>query len=206
MKQIIRLSVLGLSALLSTAAMANDADQLKQQLSHLNGMTADFQQQVTDVNHKEIQQGSGVIALAYPNRLYWHLTEPDESLIVADGKDVWVYNPFAEEVTVMDMKDVIAASPIALLVHRDAKTWQNYNVTRDGECYHIKPKQLDSQVVGVDVCFKGQTLSTFSIRDSQGNDSRFKLKGQRALDAKDDALFKFTVPENVDVDDQRTGE
>ncbi|MCL1037916.1 outer membrane lipoprotein chaperone LolA [Shewanella submarina] len=206
MKKRVSFSLVAMALAFSAGALADDAASLKQKLGQLDGMSADFQQTVTDVNDKQIQQGQGVIALASPNRLYWHLTSPDESMIVADGKDVWIYNPFAEEVTVLGIDEVIAASPIALLVQQDDKVWQDYGVTKAGDCYQIKPKSLDSQVVGVDVCFKGDTLSQFSILDSQGNNSLFKLRGQRALDARDDTLFKFTVPENVDIDDQRTGE
>ncbi|MGI2261428.1 outer membrane lipoprotein chaperone LolA [Shewanella sp. GXUN23E] len=201
-----RVSFSVIAMALAFSAAADDAASLKQKLGHLNAVSADFQQTVTDVNDKQIQQGEGVIALAAPNRLYWHLTSPDESMIVADGKDVWIYNPFAEEVTVMGIDEVIAASPMALLVQQDDKVWQDYNVTQNGDCYQIKPKSLDSQVVGVDVCFNGEQLSQFSILDNQGNTSLFKLRGQRALEAGDNSLFKFTVPQNVDVDDQRAGE
>ncbi|MCF1439470.1 MAG: outer membrane lipoprotein chaperone LolA, partial [Shewanella sp.] len=142
-----RVSFSVIAMALAFSAAADDATSLKQKLGHLNAVSADFQQTVTDVNDRQIQQGEGVIALAAPNRLYWHLTSPDESMIVADGKDVWIYNPFAEEVTVMGIDDVIAASPIALLVQQDDKVWQDYSVTQQGDCYQIKPKSLDSQVV-----------------------------------------------------------
>ena len=46
-----------------------------------------------------------------PNRFNWHTTSPDESLIVADGKDVWVYDPFVEQVTALKMKDAVLNTP-----------------------------------------------------------------------------------------------
>lgn len=185
---------------------ADDSSALQEKLSQMNGLKANFQQQVIDVNNKIIQQGKGKIALERPNKLYWHLTSPDESMIVADGKDVWIYNPFAEEVTVMGIQDVIAASPIALLVHTDKKIWQQYQVLKQGDCYQITPLDNDSQVVGVNVCFAQDKLNKFTILDTQGNKSEFLLSNQTPLTTADSKLFDFIVPSQVDVDDQRNGD
>ncbi|MGL5665096.1 MAG: outer membrane lipoprotein chaperone LolA, partial [Shewanella sp.] len=39
--------------------------------------------------------------------------------------------------------------------------------------------------------------------DDKGNLSQFDLSNQHRISAADKALFKFVLPENVDVDDQR---
>ncbi|ABE55028.1 outer membrane lipoprotein carrier protein LolA [Shewanella denitrificans OS217] len=202
-------TALGASALLtSTACVADDAAKLRGKLAQVDSLHAAFSQQVTDINNKLIQQGQGVFALAYPSKFYWHLVEPDESLIVADGTDLWVYNPFAEEVTVMDVSQAVEASPIALLVHRDEETWSLYHVeqasaTGDTSCFNILPKTLKANVVAVSVCFKGKQLTDFNLTDSQGNLSRFALSAQRQVKSDEIQLFKFALPENVDIDDQR---
>ena len=141
--------------------------------------------------------------MAYPNQFYWHLTQPDESQIVADGKDLWIYNPFAEEVVIMDFAEAINASPIALLVHRDDATWSQYSVTKQQDCYEIKPKAIDSGILSVKVCFKNAQLANFNVADDKGNLSQFDLSNQQAITDKDKALFSFVLPDNVDVDDQR---
>lgn len=187
----------------SIAANADDSAALKNKLAKINNVKADFSQTVTDLNQKVIQTGKGVLALAFPNRFYWHLTEPDESLIVADGSDVWVYNPFAEEVTVMDVGQAIKASPIALLVHRDAKTWAQYQVKQEGDCFRIKPLNIDSAMSAVEVCFKGEALTEMVLDDKQGNVSQFRLSNQQPLSKSESSLFTFMLPEGVDVDDQR---
>lgn len=201
--------VTALTLLLSTSVFADDSEQLRERLIKADSLKADFTQQVTDINDKVIQSGKGVFALAYPNKFYWHLTEPDESLIVADGKDLWIYNPFAEEVTVMDFSDAIEASPMALLVHRDEQTWSKYSVEQvmpeSGKaCYFIKPKAIDSNVVTVTVCFNETQLTDFNLLDEQGNHSQFQLSNQTVVATDETSLFEFTVPTNVDIDDQRS--
>lgn len=188
---------------ISATVFADDAQLLRDTLVSTASLKADFKQTVTDVNQKVIQTGSGVFALAHPNQFYWHLTAPDESQIVADGKDLWIYNPFAEEVVIMDFAEAINASPIALLVHRDDATWSQYSVTKKQDCYGIKPKAIDAGIVTVNVCFKDSQLAKFNVLDDKGNLSQFDLSNQQAISTDDKSLFKFVLPENVDVDDQR---
>lgn len=187
----------------SATVFADDAQRLRDTLVSTASLKADFKQTVTDVNQKVIQTGSGIFALAHPNQFYWHLTAPDESQIVADGKDLWIYNPFAEEVVIMDFAQAINASPIALLVHRDDATWSQYSVTKNQDCYGIKPKAIDAGIVTVNVCFKASQLAKFNVLDDKGNLSQFDLSNQKAISTDDKSLFKFVLPDNVDVDDQR---
>lgn len=199
----ISLLALSIATLFVANVNADDAASLKQKLVDLDSLKADFSQSVTDINGKLIQQGTGRFALAVPNQFYWHLTAPDESLIVADGTDVWIYNPFAEEVSVLDLNQAIDASPIALLVHRDENTWQQYTVTLSNDCFDISPKDLDSGVAKVEVCFAADNLTSMKLEDRQGNISQFQLSKQQKLTESDRNLFKFAVPEGVDIDDQR---
>ncbi|WP_394230673.1 outer membrane lipoprotein chaperone LolA [Shewanella colwelliana] len=199
----ISMLALSLPLMVVSNAMADDSASLKQKLEELNSLHAEFSQTVTDINGKVIQQGSGTFALSVPNQFYWHLTSPDESLIVADGNDVWIYNPFAEEVSVLDLNQAIDASPIALLVHRDEKTWQQYSVTQENRCYQIVPKDIDAGVTKVAVCFDDNSLSMMTLEDQQGNISEFNLTEQGPVSDSQSSLFKFVVPEGVDIDDQR---
>ncbi|MCL1144491.1 outer membrane lipoprotein chaperone LolA [Shewanella sp. 10N.261.52.F9] len=205
MKKILTIAALSLPMFYQTPAFAADADadELKAKLTEVNSLKANFNQTVTDINNKVIQTGEGVFALSHPNQFYWHLTAPDESLIVADGADVWVYNPFAEEVSVMDINQAINASPIALLVHSDDATWSQYTVSQKGNCFDISPKDTDSGVSEVQVCFDANQLTQMVLKDQQGNISDFSLTNQSAIAETDRDLFKFIVPDDVDIDDQR---
>ncbi|MGS0689230.1 outer membrane lipoprotein chaperone LolA [Shewanella sp. 30m-9] len=203
MKKIFAIAVLSLPLLSHFPAFAGASDELKVKLTEVNSLKANFTQTVTDINDKVIQRGEGVFALSHPNQFYWHLTAPDESLIVADGTDVWIYNPFAEEVSVMDLNQAINASPIALLVHSDDATWSQYNVIQHQNCFDISPKDKDSGVSEVQVCFNDKQLTKMVLKDQQGNISDFTLTNQSVIAGKDQALFEFIVPDDVDIDDQR---
>ncbi|NRD74284.1 outer membrane lipoprotein chaperone LolA [Shewanella sp. VB17] len=206
MRKVLSAFVLALPLLASQYVQADESSALKTKLTEVSTLKAKFEQTVTDINNKQIQKGSGVFALAYPNQFYWHLKAPDESLIVADGKDVWIYNPFAEEVSVMDLNQAINASPIALLVHRDEETWSQYSVTNTNGCFNITPKSVEGGVESVKVCFDGNTLTKMVLHDQQGNVSQFSLSEQTGIADNELSMFKFIVPDDVDIDDQRLKE
>ncbi|ABL99978.1 outer membrane lipoprotein chaperone LolA [Shewanella amazonensis] len=192
------------SAVLPFAVFADDAKELVSKLDVMQGIKANFSQKVTDQNGKLIQEGSGVIAMHQPDAFYWHLTAPDESLIVAKDNSVWVYNPFAEEVSILDMEDILKASPMALLVHRDEKRWNEYQIDRKGSCFDITPRQgVESAVDTVSVCFANNTLSDIRLTDAQGSTSHFSLSEQAAVTDADESLFQFQIPDGVSIDDQR---
>lgn len=194
-----------LTALLPLAAQADDAAMLAARLDAMQGIKANFSQKVTDQNGKLIQQGTGVIAMHQPDAFYWHLTAPDESLIVAKDNTVWVYNPFAEEVSILDMEDILKASPMALLVHRDEKSWSEYQIDKKDDCFDISPRPgIESAVNTVSVCFANQTLSDIRLTDGQGGTSHFALSAQAQISEADAKLFSFDMPEGVSIDDQRT--
>jgi outer membrane lipoprotein carrier protein len=101
MKSLMKKQLLMGSILLvaSSQVWADAASDLKQ-LSSVNVFSATFAQTVYDSKGKELQRAGGLL-VQRPNRFNWHTTSPDESLIVADGKDVWVYDPFVEQVTAL---------------------------------------------------------------------------------------------------------
>lgn len=203
MNKLIAFAVASIPFFAPFSAHADASELLKVKLAEIDNLKANFSQTVTDINKKVIQTGEGVFALAQPNKFYWHLTAPDESLIVADGTDVWIYNPFNEEVSVMDVDQAISASPIALLVHDDAQTWSQYNVTKSNECFAISPIDKEAGVSEVEVCFNETTLTQMILKDQQGNTSNFSLSMQSKMAENERDLFKFVVPDNVDIDDQR---
>ncbi len=43
--------------------------------------------------------GRGDLWVKRPNLFNWHMTQPDESVLVSDGKTLWFYNPFVEQAT-----------------------------------------------------------------------------------------------------------
>ena len=183
---------------------------LREKLAHLNVFTADFTQDVVSESGESLEQSAGNLAISKPNLAHWHTKEPDELTIVSDGNDVWFYNPWIEQVSVYSLSSAIAKTPILLLTSKDELLWQQYDVTKVNSRFVISAKDPNSQVKSLTLVFavdeqNHQTshLSQFSFLDATGQVSHIKLSNFDIHKSLPESLFKFVVPEEVQVDDQR---
>jgi outer membrane lipoprotein carrier protein len=174
-------------------------------LAHFSG---NFTQEVRSESGDLLEQSSGQLAISKPNLANWHTSEPDELEIVSDGQDVWFYNPWIEQVSVYSLSAAIAQTPILLLTSKDEALWQGYSVTHNGsDKFVIIAKDVNSQIKSLTLAFdsskEGSKLQQFSFLDATGQLSHIKLSDFDDHNAPEASLFKFVVPEGVQIDDQR---
>lgn len=176
--------------------------QLQRYLNTMQQFQAQFEQQVVDEQGEVIQESSGRMALARPNQFHWQVTEPDEELMVADGNALWLYNPFLEQVTIMDFQKALQQSPFMLLMSDDAAAWDEYTISQISNGFSIKPN-APQLIAEIRIELNGNEISHLILLDSQGKTSAFSLSQFDANSSLPNALFHFTVPQGVEIDDQR---
>ncbi len=192
-----------IAGLLSAQAFADDAAALQSRLNKVNSFHASFTQTVTDGSGANVQQGQGELWVKRPSLFNWHMTAPDESTIISDGKTLWFYNPFVEQVSATWLKNATSNTPFMLIARNQRSDWKNYNVTQQGDHFALTPKNGGGNLkqFSIDVTPEG-TINQFSAIEQDGQRSNYQLKSQKngAIDA---AKFQFTPPKGVTVDDQR---
>ncbi len=188
----------------ATQVLSSAKKALMHKLANLSAFKADFQQSVFAEEGQLLQQNQGMLAVSKPNLLYWHVTTPDESLIVSDGNTLWFYDPFIEQVTLYAIDNAINNTPVLLLVSPDLVIWQAYQVQQLAKNrFMITSKDENSQVKSLELIFADKALTDFVIIDATGQISRIKLLNNKPLDNNDKALFHFTPSAGVEIDDQR---
>lgn len=214
----------------SSSKLEISKELLRTKLAKLNFFSANFMQKVVSETGELLEQSSGKLAISKPNLANWHTLEPDELAIVSDGNDVWFYNPWIEQVSVYSLSAAIAKTPILLLTSKDESLWQQYTVTQEniplentaqgntsqketnfvGSRFVITAIDPNSQIKSLTLNFSitGQDkpvseLSQFSFLDATGQVSYIKLSNFDAQKVPDSSLFNFSVPEGVQIDDQR---
>lgn len=196
-----------LSSLSAAHAAAADKDALIERLSGLATLQAEFSQQVTDPAGELVQQLHGRLALARPNYLYWQTDAPDETLMVADGSNLWYYNPFVEQVTVYRQAEAMEQSPLLLLLDADAQAWSHYTVKQEGNSFALQPNPSADTQQSLQLIFaedqNSAALQRIILDDGQGQISTIDLENLRLNQPVERGLFEFTLPEGVDLDDQR---
>lgn len=188
----------------SSQVWADAASDLKQKLAAVNLFSAQFQQTVFDSKGKELQKASGDLLVSRPNRFNWHTKSPDESLIVADGKDVWIYDPFVEQVTALKLQDAVVNTPFILIASSDDKYWKNYDVTEQDDVFTVTSRNQDELIASFRITFDRQdNISRFDVKEAQGQWSEFTLSGFNRKPALKGNEFVFKTPKGVALDDQR---
>jgi outer membrane lipoprotein carrier protein len=180
--------------------------ELMAKLAKIEFFSAEFNQQIFDQAGNELQQGSGVLAVSKPNLVNWQTIMPDESLIVSDGKNLWFYDPFVEQVSVYSLESAIANTPILLITSNDEQLWQDYSVNQlTANRYLISANNENARVKSLELSFVQKLnhleLAAFNILDATGQLSVITLTHQDK--APKASLFTFSVPEGVYLDDQR---
>ncbi|WP_075181204.1 outer membrane lipoprotein chaperone LolA [Pantoea sp. 1.19] len=192
-----------LAAFSSSAALADARSDLQQRLGKVQTFHASFTQTVTDASGANVQEGEGELWVKRPNLFNWHMTAPDESVIVSDGKALWFYNPFVEQATVTWLKDATSNTPFMLIARNQPSDWQQYNIARTGDTFELTPKRADGNLkqFTLKVAADG-TINQFSAVEQDGQRSSYTLKSQQNGSVSPDK-FRFTPPQGVTIDDQR---
>lgn len=183
-------------------AHADVVSDFQTTLTGLRSMQGDFTQTVTNKSGKT-QISSGDFAILRPGKFRWHYRKPFEQQIVGDGKDIWLYDPDLNQVTVKPMDKAMDASPAALL-SGDNQIDKRYTLkalpARDGLAWvEAIPKQGDANFNRVKLGFANNEIRKMELEDNFGQTTRVDLRLQ-AINGKTDASqFRFTPPKGADV-------
>lgn len=190
--------------LFATPVWADDAADLRNQLAKISQFSAHFEQTVLDAQGKILQKSSGEMLVARPDRFRWDTRQPDENLIVSDGKDVWVYDPFVEQVSVLKLGKAIENTPFLLITSSNPQIWQQYQVHQENGSYMVTSRNKNQRIESLRIVFDEQgRLSRFEVDESQGQRSEFQLSAFNLSPQVTASVFSFKVPDGVTIDDQR---
>ncbi|OOF38671.1 outer-membrane lipoprotein carrier protein LolA [Rodentibacter mrazii] len=187
----------------SPIALADAASELQSRLTRVNVLSADFSQTVTAAGGKNVQQGSGKIQIKRPNLFTMETKSPQETQIIADGKTLWYYDPFVQQVTAQWVKDAVNNTPFVLLTSDDKSHWNQYSVTQQVDTFVLKPKSAKSNIKQFDIRVDANgVLKNFSTTEKDGQTNLYVLRNitNQSLP---DSLFSFNPPKGVELDDQR---
>ncbi|KAE9530344.1 outer membrane lipoprotein chaperone LolA [Testudinibacter aquarius] len=195
-----------LAALLFSATAnvwAAAVDELQQRLAEVGSYSADFNQRVTSADGKLVQEGSGKFQVKRPNLFRLDSKKPQETQIIADGKTLWYYDPFVQQVTARKVSEAIDNTPFILLTSNDPKQWNNYTVTQKDDTFTLTPKAKDSAIKRFEVRIDNNgLLRNFSTVEQDGQANLYMLRNMNNVTL-DNKLFQFSVPKGVELDDQR---
>ena len=199
LQKLTALSLLGMASL----AWANADIELQNRLNKVDVLSADFAQIVMSANGKNVQQGNGRLQIKRPNLFRMDTKSPQETQIIADGQTLWFYDPFVEQATANWVKDAVNNTPFVLLTSNDKSHWEQYSVEQKSDTFVLTPKAKNSNIKQFDIRIdESGVLKGFSTIEKDGQSNQYVLRNISNQNL-DSALFKFSVPKGVELDDQR---
>ncbi|MDV7103924.1 outer membrane lipoprotein chaperone LolA [Vibrio sp. TH_r3] len=196
--------VVALTAVLfSTSVLATAKDELNSRLSKTDGFSASFSQTVISADNEIVMQGEGLVEIARPSLFRWTTTLPDENILVSDGKTLWYYDPFIEQVSIYWQEQATAQTPFILLTRNRASDWDNYNVVQNGDQFILTPTAVDSNQgqFELNVEQSGE-IKGFNVIEQDGQKGQFVFNNYQN-DVPNKQRFSFVIPDGVEIDDQR---
>lgn len=176
---------------------------LRNFLAEVQTLEAGFRQTLVEVDTGRERESTGMLYLKRPGRFRWDYREPVPQLVVADGQDLWLYDPDLEQVTVRSLDDGLASTP-AMLLSGQGELEDSF---REGAAYaedgvdwvELQPLDPDSDFDAVRVGFRAGELAAMEIIDTLGQATRIRFFDVRRNAALDDSLFTFEPPAGADV-------
>lgn len=184
-------------------ACPDGAQLLRKQLAQLRSLSASFDQRVTAADGHPLQASAGVLQIAKPGRIYWVAEPPYEQTVVADGSNIWVYDPDLEQVTVKALHHQIDNSPAALLVGDAEQVLKEFRVCAitEGKPTRIRLRPLTTEAVytEIELDFTDGVPSAIRMLDSLGQRTLVELRDVELNPVLNPAVFRFVPPPGVDV-------
>ena len=201
-------SVFALGLYLATfIVVANESGPARSELekfaAELERFQADFTQTVKSQNGSVQDQTRGQVWLQSPDKLRWVYTGDFPEIIVADGKNIWIYDVSLEQVTVKPQSKQASDSPLMILAEVSQLDAQ-FRVTELGAIDEILLLELKSQtgeseferiLLGLDA----SGIRMMVMEDAFGQRTEIHFEDILRNSPTDPELFMFTPPEGTDV-------
>ncbi len=136
---------------IATSVGASDFGPARSELerfaNELDRFQAEFTQTVKSQDGRIQDQTQGQVWLQSPDKLRWVYSGDFPEIIVADGKNIWIYDESLEQVTVKPQSDQATNSPLMILADV-SQLDEQFQVTELGDFEDmllLELKSLDSE-------------------------------------------------------------
>lgn len=201
----IRLLVI-LSMTWTSTLMADPVERLVERLAPYRTFSSSFTQETRTPDQRVLEVRQGSLYLQGPRVFRWETAAPYAQEIVADGSDLWVYDPDLAQVTVRPLDDTLAESPIAILGSGIDAILDQYTVSRivldRGDRFLLEPNARDQMVSVIELTFHDDILVSLGVRDGLGQATHI-LFTNLASGTPPPQTFVFGLSDGVDLIDGR---
>ena len=203
MKIKIRIGIALLFMLFIKNIYANNIEILQNKLNILQSMSANFTQ-VIYVKERAVSKSYGNMALQRPLYFRWNTQKPLIQSIIADGKNIWIYDQDLEQVTVQKQKArgtmLLFLSGNKNVMMRDfTVTIDTVDTTDTMQIFTLQAKNRNENFDKIKLIFNKIALVQIEFFDKLSQHTVIKLTKIDLNNKLTRNLFIFKPPRGVDI-------
>ena len=183
------------------------AARVQSRYDGIRDFSADFVQQYEGGVLKRKLTEQGVVQIKKPGRMRWEYRAPQKKLFVSDGREMYLHEVAANQVTVFKVPAGDEAPTAALFLAGRG------NITRDFTVSHAEGATADTYVLRLDpktrerdydwllltVDRASAQIRALSAVDAQGGRSTFRFSNFKENTGVSDQVFTFRIPKGAEV-------
>jgi len=185
------------------------AQQLSKTLSSTLTYRATFKQSVFQEDSDRPEVTTGEFLIQRPNHFSWKTRQPFEQSIIADGANLWTYDPELEQATLQNQQSVLADSPLLLLTSSVDSLMDAFRVTeienKDNnkqQLYALYPKK-NSLFENVHLLIEANKIKEIFLVDTLGSRTSVVFDNIKINESINVNEFIFVPPKGIDIIDSR---
>lgn len=214
MTKILRTALLGVLLLFSTPAIAQEhdlqtiIDQVQAEYERTDTLYASFSQVSRLRSVPKPKESHGIVYFKKPGKMRWEYTNPEQQLLVSDGRTMWFYVAEDAQVIVQDAEDAYGSRTPVTFLSGMGKLQNDFYMkllpdsTPDtGYKLELLPKQPQSDLAKLILTVDPATFRIVhtAVYDPYGNITDVYLENVEPNTNPPDDLFTFDIPDGVDV-------
>jgi outer membrane lipoprotein carrier protein len=181
-------------------------DSLQKNYDQTADFTADFRQETEVKTLNRSLKTSGKMSFKRPGKMLWRYEEPKGQFVLADGKNLYFYQPEQNQIIKSPLKNAFRSDvPLSFLLGL-GNLKKDFNITlksSDEKQYtlRLEPKNESggfSEVL-LAVAKTSFDILSVSVRDATNNLTTITLSGLKKGIGLKDSLFTLQIPKGVDV-------
>jgi outer membrane lipoprotein carrier protein len=171
------------------------------------GFTARFFQTSTLKAMDITETASGTMTVKRPGMMHWAYEKPDKQVIVTDGKQLWIYRPADNQVTVGSAPTFFGDGKGASFLSNIQSLRKSFHVTLEkmnaSQEYVLKLVPVDKtyDLSSVMLVVSGDNFDIVEVvtTNSYEDETRIEFSNIQMEQNLDDAQFRFTIPQGAEV-------
>ncbi|MFP4672441.1 MAG: outer membrane lipoprotein chaperone LolA [Desulfohalobiaceae bacterium] len=198
---------------IAVQATEDATQKLQENYQDLQDFRADFEQRLTNASSGEVEKRKGQVKFRRPDLLRLEATEPEEELLLLDGKYVWQYFPLDKVAYKHPLQDKVESQTLLKLLTGDLDPGQEFLVQSQEEQSNgllkivLEPRDPDPELVRATIWLDQELdfVRKLVLQDFFGNKNRIELSNLELNVGLDADEFEFSPDDEVEIMDNTQG-